>query len=92
MPVYNEQVSVRKVVQEWFTEIENWTENFIILAINDGSSDGTHSILERISEQRGECLEVITRENRGHGPQKKKGLPAIQKSPTNAPSASPAEF
>jgi hypothetical protein len=28
----------------------------------------------------------------GHGPQKKKGLPAIQKSPTNAPSASPAEF
>jgi len=31
MPVYNEQVSVRKVVQEWFTEIENWTENFIIV-------------------------------------------------------------
>ncbi|GEM_PF-4003278 len=31
MPVYNEQASVRKVVQEWFTEIENWTENFIIV-------------------------------------------------------------
>jgi len=28
----------------------------------------------------------------GHGPQKKKGLPAIQKSQTNTPSASPAEF
>jgi len=67
MPVYNEQASVRKVVQEWFTEIENWTENFIILAIDDGSTDGTHSILERIREQRGERLEVITRENRGHG-------------------------
>ena len=26
LPVYNEQASVRKVVLEWFQEIENWTE------------------------------------------------------------------
>ena len=33
MPVYNEQASVRKVVMEWFQEVETWTERFVFLAI-----------------------------------------------------------
>ena len=32
LPVYNEQASVRKVVIEWFQEVENWTEDFVFLA------------------------------------------------------------
>jgi glycosyltransferase involved in cell wall biosynthesis len=67
MPVFNEQASVRKVVQEWFDEVENWTEDFTFLAIDDGSLDGTLRILNRIKERRGERFEVISRENRGHG-------------------------
>jgi dolichol-phosphate mannosyltransferase len=67
MPVYNEQASVRKVVLEWFQEIENWTENFVFLAIDDGSRDGTLKILERLRSQLGPRLEILSRENRGHG-------------------------
>jgi dolichol-phosphate mannosyltransferase len=67
MPVFNEQASVRKVVSEWFQEVENWIENFVLLAINDGSTDGTLRILERLREQLGLRLEIMTRENRGHG-------------------------
>ncbi len=67
MPVYNEQASVRKVVMEWFQEIENWTEHFIFLAIDDGSNDSTLKILQRLQSQLGDRLEVISRENRGHG-------------------------
>jgi len=67
MPVYNEQASVRKVVMEWFQEIENWTENFCLIAIDDGSKDATHEILLRLREQLGSRFEVISRENRGHG-------------------------
>jgi dolichol-phosphate mannosyltransferase len=67
MPVYNEQASVRKVVQEWFLEIENWTGNFVFLAIDDGSKDGSRRILERLREKHGERLEILSRENRGHG-------------------------
>ena len=48
MPVFNEQASVRKVVIEWFQEIENWTENFVLLAINDGSTDETSSVLRAV--------------------------------------------
>jgi glycosyltransferase involved in cell wall biosynthesis len=67
MPVFNEQASVRKVVIEWFQEVENWTENFAFLAINDGSKDGTLHILQRLREQLGHRFEILDRENRGHG-------------------------
>jgi dolichol-phosphate mannosyltransferase len=67
MPVYNEQASVRKVVLEWFQEIENWTERFVFLVIDDGSTDSTLKILQRLRSQLGSRLEVISRENLGHG-------------------------
>jgi dolichol-phosphate mannosyltransferase len=67
MPVYNEQASVRKVVLEWFSEIENWTEHFVFLIIDDGSKDGTPRILERLRAQLGPRLEVVTQVNQGHG-------------------------
>jgi dolichol-phosphate mannosyltransferase len=67
MPAYNEQASVRKVVVEWFQEVENWTEDFIFLAIDDGSKDGTLSVLKRLAEKLGPRLVIRSRENRGHG-------------------------
>lgn len=67
MPVYNEQASVRKVVMEWFQEVENWTENFIFLVIDDGSTDSTLKVLERVRRQLGPRIEILSRENRGHG-------------------------
>jgi len=67
MPAYNEQASVRKVVNEWFEEVGNWTENFIFLAIDDGSKDGTLKILERLKLQLGDRLEIVSQTNSGHG-------------------------
>ena len=67
MPVYNESASVRKVVNEWFTELENWTGRFVFLAINDGSTDGTGVILQQLRDKFGERMEILDRENRGHG-------------------------
>lgn len=67
MPVFNEQASVRKVVIEWFQEIENWTENFVFLAINDGSTDKTGFVLKCLQQKLGERLEVLDQTNQGHG-------------------------
>lgn len=67
MPVYDEQESVRKVVMEWFAELNCWTERFAFLAIDDGSRDGTRAVLERLSDQLGPRLEVMSHANRGHG-------------------------
>ena len=41
MPVFNEQASLRKVVTEWFSELERCVGKFVILAIDDGSTDET---------------------------------------------------
>jgi dolichol-phosphate mannosyltransferase len=67
MPVFNEQASVRKVVTEWFHEIQNWTENFVFLVINDGSTDESQRLLERLADQLGERFEVSNQTNAGHG-------------------------
>ena len=67
MPVFNEQASVKKVVQEWFSEISNWTEDFVFLAINDGSQDGTLRILRSLRDKLGSRFEIHDQDNRGHG-------------------------
>ncbi len=67
MPVYNEQASVGKAVLEWFAEVERHTPNFVFLVINDGSTDGTLPLLHELRERLGPRLEILDRENRGHG-------------------------
>jgi len=67
MPVYNEEASVRKVVLEWFTEIEQWTEKFTFLIIDDGSKDSTPSRLEGLAQRLGPRIEIIRQANQGHG-------------------------
>ena len=67
LPIYNEQASIRKVVNEWFAELDNWTHDFVLLAINDGSTDCTLQILEDARERLGDRLEILDQANRGHG-------------------------
>jgi len=67
MPVFNEEASVRKVVTEWVLELENWTQDFVFLALDDGSQDNTRAVFEKLREQLGSRLEIITHPNRGHG-------------------------
>ena len=67
MPVYNEQAAVRGVASEFFEEVRNWTERFVFLAIDDGSTDDTPHLLERLRARYGERFEIHRRPNRGHG-------------------------
>ena len=67
LPVYNEQASVRKVAIEFFEEIENWTEHFVFLALDDGSTDNTPTVLDRLRMQLGPRFEILRHANRGHG-------------------------
>ena len=67
MPVFNEQVAVSKVVREWFPTLEAATPNFSLLALNDGSTDGTLAALHALRAELGPRLEILDRPNRGHG-------------------------
>lgn len=67
IPVFNEQASVRKVIREWYREIENWTEDFLICVIDDGSDDKSLELIENVKSQLDGRIEVHSRPNRGHG-------------------------
>lgn len=67
MPVFNEQVAVGGVVREWFPALEAQTPDFVFLAINDGSTDGSLAVLEGLRAEFGGRFEILDRPNRGHG-------------------------
>jgi dolichol-phosphate mannosyltransferase len=67
MPVFNEQGSVARVIREWFEILAQHLEDFILLSINDGSTDDTGVILQSMAADLGDRLQIISRPNRGHG-------------------------
>ena len=67
MPIYNEAESIRSVVQEWFRALDQTSANFVLFAINDGSTDETAAILSALNQELGPRLWVVNKENSGHG-------------------------
>ncbi len=67
MPVYNEEASLRKVVPEWFDELGRATPRFVLLCIDDGSTDSSPQILRELTAHLGPRLELLRQPNRGHG-------------------------
>lgn len=68
MPVYNEEVSINKVVDEWILVLKDNVKNFVMLCIDDGSSDGTLYKLNTLRKKYGDYMDILSRENKGHGP------------------------
>lgn len=66
VPVYNEQLSIVGVVEEWLAELRASGIKFQMLFFDDGSTDETLNVL-RSQEERNEELEVIAKQNSGHG-------------------------
>jgi dolichol-phosphate mannosyltransferase len=67
MPVYNEEASVGAVVNEWMRALDALGEPFALLALDDGSGDGTLRVLDELRDGFPERVIVSTHANRGHG-------------------------
>lgn len=67
LPVFNEENSIEQVIREWFAILDSCVGDFVLLAIDDGSRDGTSGILSRLGTELGSRMEMIIRPNRGHG-------------------------
>jgi glycosyltransferase involved in cell wall biosynthesis len=81
LPVFNESESIRHVVNGWTAALDQTVGDYLILAINDGSTDDSSSILKELHLRYGDKLEMRSRENRGHGQSCMEGyLLAIERS------------
>ncbi len=67
MPVYQEEASIARVVREWVPELSRSGARFVLLAIDDGSRDGTPGILDDLAAEYGSRVAVVHQRNRGHG-------------------------
>jgi len=67
MPVYNEEASIEAVVTEWVQELNRLGISFVLLAINDGSKDGSGVVLQRLAERYPGCVTPVEKRNAGHG-------------------------
>jgi glycosyltransferase involved in cell wall biosynthesis len=66
MPAWNEQESIRVVVEEWVAGLRAVEVDFDLMVIDDGSTDSTPWILERLAKRFPE-LRVMRKDNSGHG-------------------------
>src|SRR3982751_1892064 len=67
MPVFNEAVNLPGVIAEWFDCFQRLGSDFTFLAVNDGSTDQTATVLDRLARELGPRLRVISKANSGHG-------------------------
>lgn len=71
MPVYNEEECILRVVGAWHDELQRLGIDFKMIVLDDGSRDGTATRLTALSGN--PRIEVISKENSGHGPTILKG-------------------
>jgi glycosyltransferase involved in cell wall biosynthesis len=73
LPVYNEQSNIGTVIDQWCAQLDACSIRYSILAVDDGSTDETASVLQALHEKWGSRLELIRQKNSGHGPTILKG-------------------
>lgn len=70
MPVYNAETFLAEAVESILRQTH---KNFVLIAIDDGSTDGSRKILERF-QANDDRIEILTQQNQGVGATRDKGL------------------
>lgn len=67
MPVYNEAGCIEAVIRDWLAVLEATGARFQMIVLDDGSTDSTGAILDRLANA-SPALHVVHKPNSGHGP------------------------
>ena len=65
VPLYNEEESLPHLVEQLLAALRPSSERFELVLVNDGSSDRTAEVLERLSQDIPELVGVLLRKNYG---------------------------
>lgn len=67
LPIYNEEANLETVVREWVQEFNRLGIGFEFLAVNDGSTDGSGTALQKLAECYPGVVTPVAKKNGGHG-------------------------
>ena len=74
LPVYNEEKNIKNVVINIIANIKNYTNDFEIILIDDGSTDKTKDIIQELSRQYPNLRDLYHKKNKGYGAALKTGI------------------
>jgi len=74
-PAYNEEKNIKATVESVIEVLKEITEKWEIIVVNDGSTDKTQSVVEKMIKKYPENVELVTHNpNKGYGAAIKSGL------------------
>ncbi len=66
-PCYNDEKTIGKLVKDSITTLEKLTNNYEVIVVNDGSSDGSLALLRKLQKKHPVLKVVNHRKNKGYG-------------------------
>lgn len=68
IPAYNEELNIKRCVDEWYPIVETHNESgeSRLVIVNDGSKDHTYEMLRELADEK-PLLITLNKENGGHG-------------------------
>jgi len=79
LPAFNEQMNIEASVTDAYDFLKKNFTDFEIIVVNDGSTDDTLKILQKVSRRTGKLKVLSNRKNQGYGAAVWKGLKASSK-------------
>jgi len=67
VPIYNEAATIESVVSSWMQVLDTTGAIFQFILINDGSTDSTIYVLQKLESQHPQKIIVVDKPNSGHG-------------------------
>ena len=75
LPVFHERDTVRTAIVQLIQLLREHTVTFEVIAVDDGSTDGTHEVLQQLACDFPKCVRVITHSyNKGMGASVRTGI------------------
>lgn len=78
-PCYNDERSIAQIVRKTRRILNRITDDFEIIVVNDGSTDKSQQILEKLQKEIPELKLIFYNKNQGYGAALKGGFRAAQK-------------